>query len=371
MDVEVALDNLQTVVRGNASLGSLPSYATICRYMKAKGLLRQRRRRHGPGETESFVARERRSFEVDHVHGLWHFDFHEGSRPLLLPDGTWIKPKLCGVIDDHSRLCCHAQWYLDESTESLVHCLCQAILKRGLPRAMLSDNGAAMLAAETIEGFARLGILVHHTLPYSPEQNAKQENFWARVEGRLIAMLEGEPELTLALLNQSTQAWVEQEYHREKHSEIGTTPLDRYLHGKNVGRESPSTEALRRAFRMQVSRVQRRSDGTVTVEGVRFEVPARYRTLTQLILRVARWDLSQLDLVDPREGRHLCTLLPIDKSKNADAQRRALVGHSRAFAIDERAARHRAASARTHGRIQRDRFAACVSTHAHAQRCSV
>jgi hypothetical protein len=41
-------------------------------------------------------------------------------------------------------------------------------------------------------------------------------------------------------------------------------------------------------------------------------------------LRVARWDLSSIDLVDPRKGTHLATLLPLDKLKNADRARRTL-----------------------------------------------
>ena len=35
--------------------------------------------------------------------------------------GQRIKPQLLGVLDDRSRLCCHAQWYLEEECEALVH----------------------------------------------------------------------------------------------------------------------------------------------------------------------------------------------------------------------------------------------------------
>jgi transposase InsO family protein len=115
-------------------------------------------------------------------------------------------PVLLGVLDDASRLCCHAQWYLDNDTEALVHGLSQAIQKRGLPRALLTDNGGPMLAAETVEGLLRLGIVHHTTLPRTPQQNGKQEVLWAQVEGRLLAMLEGEKALTLRLLNEATQA---------------------------------------------------------------------------------------------------------------------------------------------------------------------
>jgi transposase InsO family protein len=307
---------------GQEGLGVVPSYPTVRRYMQDQGLWRKRRRRHG--EVEAAPEREKRSYEVTHVHQLWHLDFHVGSRKVLTARGQWKTPMLLGILDDHSRLCCHLQWYLDETAESLIHGLCQALQKRGLPRALMSDNGAAMLAAETTEGLSRLGIVHHTTLPYTPEQNAKQESFWAGVEGRLMAMLEGEPELTLSLLNDATQAWVEQEYQRSRHSELGEAPLGRALRGPTLVRPCPGSEELRRAFRMQTSRAQRRSDGTFTVGGVRFEVPSRYRTLLRLCVRIARWDLSSVDLCDPRSGKHLCTVLPLDKNKNADGRRRAL-----------------------------------------------
>jgi len=317
-------DNLVAIAREKPALGVLPGYATVCRFMKHHGLGKHRKpRRHE--QEPGFVPRERRSYEVRHVHGLWHCDFHDAKRKVVTASGELKIATLFGLLDDRSRVCCHAQWYLgDENTESFVHGLCQGFQKRGLPRAVLSDNGAPMKAAETREGLGRLSIEHHTTLSESPEQNGKQEVFWAQVEGRLMAMLEGEPVLTLDLLNRATQAWVEQEYHRRVHSETGETPLDRWLAGPSVGRTCPSSDELRRAFRMEVRRMQRKSDGTITVEGVRYEIPSAYRTLVRPTVRVARWDLSSVDLVDPRRGTHLATLFPLDKEKNADRRRRAL-----------------------------------------------
>ncbi len=321
---QLVRDNLVALAREQPGLGPVPSYATVCRYMKHHGLGKHRKpRRHElePG----FVPRERRLFEVAHVHGLWHCDFHDGKRKVVTASGELATVSLFALIDDRSRLCCHAQWYIgDEDTESFVHGLCQGFQKRGLPRALLSDNGAPMLAAETREGLERLSIEHHTTLAQSPEQNGKQEVFWAQIEGRLMAMLEGEPVLTLELLNRATQAFVEHDYQRHVHSETRQTPLDRFLAGPSVGRPCPSSDELRRAFRMQVSREQRKSDGTITVAGVRYELPSAYRTLLRPVVRVARWDLSSIDLVDARRGRHLATLLPVDRERNAERRRRAL-----------------------------------------------
>jgi len=265
-----------------------------------------------------------RSFEVDHVNALWHLDFHHGSRKVLTRSGAWVTPMIMCVINDRSRLVCHLQWYLDETAQSLIHALCQAFMKRGLPRALMSDNGAAMTAEETTNGLAALGIVHQTTLPYSPYQNAKQESFWGRIEGRLMAMLEGDAGLTLDTLNLATQAWVEQEYHRTFHSEINTTPMAHYLAGPNVARPCPGSAVLANSFCIEVARRQRRSDGTVSLAGNRFEIASRYRHLEQVNLRYARWDLSRVDLVDGTTGATLCQVLPLDKSANASGQRRAL-----------------------------------------------
>ena len=171
-------DNLVVLAQQDTSLGAMPSYPTVRRYMKDQGMLRQRKRRARFGTTVAtgeaaagdFVHREKRAFEVSHVHQLWHLDFHVGSRKVLTASGQWRTPMLLGILDDYSRLCCHLQWYLDETADSLIHGLCQAIAKRGRPRALMTDNGSAMIAAETVEGLERLGIVHETTLPYTPQQ---------------------------------------------------------------------------------------------------------------------------------------------------------------------------------------------------------
>lgn len=315
-----------------AALGerlALPSYTTVRRYLQAQGLVRQSvpRGRVRPGQVAAQVhrqSRETRSYEVEFVGALWHLDFHHSSRPVLTRAGTWVKPLALAILDDRSRLACHVQWYLDETTESLVHGFAQALQRRGLPRALMTDNGSAMLAEEFTDGLHALGIVHQTTLPYSPQMNGKQEVFWAQLEGRLMAMLEGVSELTLDLLNTATHAWVEHEYQRREHAELETTPLARFVEGPSVLRPCPDSQALRSAFRMEVTRKPRRSDATVSLAGRRFEVPARYRHLQHLNLRYARWDLSTVDLIDARRGAVLCALYPLDKAANAGARRRAL-----------------------------------------------
>ena len=136
-------------------------------------------------------------------------------------------------------------------------------------------------------------------------------------------MLESVADLTLRQLNEATLAWVEMEYNRKLHSELGQTPLQRYLQDKDVGRPSPATEPLHLALTHEIRRVQRRSDGTISLEGIRFELPSRYGHFERVTVRLASWDLSRVYLSDQQTGAILCRLYPQDKSRNAEGQRAA------------------------------------------------
>ena len=322
-------DNLRALAEIDARQLSIPAYSTILRYMKDHAFIRKSlpRKKNAPGllkAEQRLESREVRSYEAEYVNGLWHLDFHQGSLKVLTPEGRWVYPQLLGIMDDHSRLACHLQWYLDETAEDLVHGLCQAFLKRGMPRSLLSDNGAAMIADETEQGLKRLGIIHETTLPYSPYQNGKQESFWGQVEGRLLAMLDKHPDLTLPFLNEATQAWVEMEYQRMIHSETGQTPLARFLESRDVGRPCPPPDDLRLAFCRESSRIQRRSDGTISLKGTRFEIPSRFRHFHKVTVRYASWNLARVHLTDPRMGTVLARIYPLDRARNADGLRRTL-----------------------------------------------
>jgi len=322
-------DNLVAWVDAEPELGTLPTYATVRRYMKSVGLTKRKKIGGEPTDGKRRAERrlderEVRSYENPYVNGLWHADFHFGKKKVLVARGEYVTPVALAFIDDCSRLVCHLQWYFAENAENFVHGVMQAIQKRGQPRSLLTDNGKALTADEAEQGLARLGIVHETTLPHSPYQNAKSESFWAQLEGRLIAMLENIADLSLARLNTMTQAWVEREYNNRRHSELGTTPLRRFLDGKDVGRPSPTSEILRQAFCADDRRTQRKSDGTISLEGRRFEIPSRYRHLDHVTIRRASWDLSWVHLVDARTGTVLSRLYPLDKSANASGERRTL-----------------------------------------------
>jgi putative transposase len=323
-------ENLVVLGRNQPEVGPVPSYSTIRRFLRAQGLDKRRRvtsrQTAGALAAETKLAsREIRSYEATHCGSLLHWDGHCGSRKVLTERGEWRTPVLFGVIDDHSRLVCHLQWYLEaECASDIAHGLSQAFMKRGLPRAAMSDNGSAMIATEIVEGLSHLGVLHENTLPYSAYMNGKIEHLWTVVEGRLMAMLEGVKDLTLPLLNEATQAWVDPDYNRKLHSELGEAPLERFLKAPSVMRPCPDGVDLKLAFTRTERRSQRKSDGTISIDGRRFEVPNQYRHLARLTVRYAAWDLTRVHLIDEQLNKVLCRLFPQDKARNAEGLRRSL-----------------------------------------------
>jgi transposase InsO family protein len=322
-------DNLHVLCDADRALGPAPSYATVRRHLKAQAMVRRPRRRDDdrPGAAQARnhrATRESRGWEKSHVHALWHLDFKDGALPVLTRTG-WKYPQLFGTLDNRSRLGCHLQWYLGEGAEELTHGFGQALQKRGKPAAVMMDNGPAMRAGEVRQGLLDLGIELVEIPDYTPEHNAIIEAFWKQINLRLIPMLESVVDLTLGQINEATLAWLELEYNGAVHSEIKQTPIDRMLAGPTVVRDAPSTEDVRRAFRLKVDRTQRHSDGTLSLDGVRFEVPSCYRHLDRLTVRYARWDLSHVDLWDDSLGIVLATIYPVDREANANGFRRPLV----------------------------------------------
>lgn len=327
-NVQLHYDNLSVLVQEQAQLAPMPSYKTVLRCMRDNGWLKSRepaQPSYGQQRAAQRLLRcEVRGFEVCHVHGLWHLDFHQAKISIVDASGKWHRPMALAILDDHSRLCCHLQLYLAETSECLVHGLSQAFMKRGLPRALMTDNGAAMLAEETRNGLGRLAIAHKTTLPYSPYQNGKQEVFWGQLESRLLELLRGIENLKLSFVNQAAQAWVEHDYHRRYHREIKTTPLERMLAGPDVARPTPESDFLRLCFTRRITRTPRRSDATVVVDGIRYELPVRFGHMRQVILRAPGWDKSQMILVDPNTDAPLSRLLPQDKTKNASGLRKVI-----------------------------------------------
>jgi putative transposase len=143
----------QMQARGISNPATVASASTVYR------LLAEHRRMHPK------AAVDRRKFEAECVNDLWQSDVMHG--PRVLAGGKRQKAYLIAIIDDHSRLITHAEFYLNERLLSYVDCFKQALSTRGLPRKLYVDNGSAFRCRQLEHICAALGIALIHSKPHT------------------------------------------------------------------------------------------------------------------------------------------------------------------------------------------------------------
>ena len=225
-------------------------------------------RRHGLND-EQVEQEDRRRFEVEYPNELWQTDCMHG--PPVLVEGKPRKAYLFGLIDDHSRLIPHAQFYLNENIDSFQDCLIQAFAKRGLPRRLFCDNGPSFRSERLRYACASLGVALVYAKPYSPASKGKIERLWKTIRMQVLQRLPEEP-VSLAELNRLLQQWIEHEYHVRKHGSTAEPPLKRFV--KHIQLIRPAPKDLRDYFRKPAYRNVDRNTRTVSLNGKLYEAPA-------------------------------------------------------------------------------------------------
>jgi putative transposase len=118
---------------------------------------------------------DRRKFEAELANDIWQSDVMHG--PTVPVDQKERKTYLIAFIDDHSRLIVQAGFYLSENLDAFLDAFEKALLKRGLPRKLYVDNGAAYRAHKLEFTCASLSIALIHARPYKPQEKAKLNVF--------------------------------------------------------------------------------------------------------------------------------------------------------------------------------------------------
>jgi len=230
---------------------------TVYRFLHAQNLMK-------PPEGQN---QDRRKFEAELPNDIWQSDVMHG--PMVTVGERKRKSYLIAFIDDHSRLIPYARFYLSEKLTSFLDAFEKALLKRGLPRKLYVDNGAAYRSKHLEHITASLGIALIHARPYKPQGKGKIERFFRTVRMQFLTEVD---RMSLDELNGAFDLWIRQVYHQRVHSGTGKKPLDRFTSRMECLRASP--EDLKDHFRM-IARRRVGKDRTITLDGNLFEAPVK------------------------------------------------------------------------------------------------
>lgn len=208
---------------------------------------------------------DRRKFEARLPNDIWQSDVMHG--PKVPVDQKNRKTYLIAFIDDHSRLIVHGAFYLSENLFSFMDAFEKALAKRGLPRKLYVDNGAAFRSHKLAFTCASLAVSLIHARPYKPQGKGKIERFFKTLRGQFLPTCNIG---SLAQLNQCFHHWLEDTYHQRKHSATGMTPFERFTGKLECIRKAPKN--LKDHFRKAVYRTVFK-DRTIILCGRLFEAP--------------------------------------------------------------------------------------------------
>ncbi len=241
--------------RGLVSPGLSLAPTTVYRFLAGRGLMKM---------TQP-APEDRRKFEAELPNDLWQVDCMHG--PRIDHAGKQRKTYLIAFMDDHSRLVPHGEFFLSESVKSFLVALEEALLTRGLPRKIYTDNGAAFRSLHVEHVAASLGVALIHARPYKPQGKGKIERFFRTVRADFLTGFKGE---SLADLNQTFHIWLNEIYHQRKHSSTGQSPFKRFTAKMECLRAVPDNlkDHFRKAARRKVA-----NDRTISLGGKIFEAP--------------------------------------------------------------------------------------------------
>jgi transposase InsO family protein len=229
------------------------------------------------GVSRAEVTRNKQTFQLresPYPNAMWQLD---ACQMLHLPDGHGRRRTLhlVAALDDYSRHVV-ARLYPAEDRPALADLLKRAIIARGKPEKLYSDNGSANRSDMLATACAKLGIAPRHTRPYRPQGRGKLERFFRTAEmqwGREAqALIDAGRLQSMDECQQFLSAWLHSEYNARVHSATGEAPQSRLGH---VHPDHPilwvDPHDLADAF-LWIEMRTVTAVGTISLEGQDFEV---------------------------------------------------------------------------------------------------
>lgn len=260
---------------------------------------------------------DKRKFAFEFSNECWQCDVCHG--PYLHIEGFSKKKKIFifAFLDDASRVVPHAGISLGENLESFLEFFKTAVMKRGLPGRLYTDNASYFKSPVVGRIGARLGVRVMYCTPYSPYKKGKIERFFRTLRDQFLSFLKRDETYTLERLNRLLLTWIENDYHHKEHSSLGTSPINAWME-KGINIRFPDPETIDRDFLAEEVRLIRK-DGTLSLNGTFYEVDSIYAGKK---MQVRHNPFKPGKAFVYLDGQLICEAWPVDEIENRKTPRR-------------------------------------------------
>lgn len=265
-------------------------------------------------------------FEADYANDLWQSDMLQG--PWLADPakpGKMRRTYLYAFLDDASRLLLYGRFFFKGDLPALELVFKRALQRYGRPVRVYYDNAKVYRSNHMRLICAELGI--HRpifTQPFRPMGHGKVESFNRYCITNFIAEVKASRIRTLDQLNEAFLAWIEEEYNQRSHSELGTSPKNRWM--KDASRiQYLEEEKIRIAFLWREVRTADKT-GLVRLFNTKYKVAPQ---LAKKKLQV-RYDPERLDQIEIfYDGAFRQRAKPVQVTPNRAPQQMPIVNEQR------------------------------------------
>ena len=208
---------------------------------------------------------------------LWQGDACHGPKLFDPASGRELRVKIFGLLDDKSRLVTYLRAGFHERQTDFLRVMLEAVLRRGIPRAVLLDNHGSFAGSDTRIACAQMGVRLVFARPYDGASKGKIERFWRTLRAHVLDRLDMSEVTSLNDLNVRLMTWVTSKYNQRPHAGLsGRTPLSVFEEDVDQMRFVDDPAELESSFEATLKRMVK-NDSTCSIGGKIYEVPSHLR----------------------------------------------------------------------------------------------
>ena len=266
------------------------------------------------------TEKELKRFSRKWVNELWQTDIMFG--PYLKVGKSKKQVYLLAFIDDASRLITHGQFFFTQSFSALRVALREAVLTRGVPKMIYTDNGKVYRSGQMAVVCAGLGCSLIHTEPFTPTSKGKIERFFHTVRQRFLSRIDPAQIKNLDEFNLRFWQWLEEDYQRKMHSALNMSPLDFFMSQANQVTLFSNPELLDEYFLLRVTR-KVNHDATLSVDTILYETEQSLANSRIEVRYEPEWLSNPArPLLLYRDGRQVAEARQVNFHDNAHVKRK-------------------------------------------------
>lgn len=212
--------------------------------------------------------KELKRFSRQWVNELWQTDLMFG--PYIRVGKAKKQTYLFAYIDDASRLITSSMFTFSQNYEAMRVVFKDAILKRGVPKMLFTDNGKIYRSSQLSMLCAGLGCSLIHSEPFTPNSRGKIERYFHTVRQRFLSRVDPTKLKNIDELNFRYWQWLEEDYQRKTHSALDMSPLDFFMSQANQITIFSDPNLLEEYFLLRTNR-KVNHDATLSVETILYE----------------------------------------------------------------------------------------------------